>query len=120
VEVKVKRGKEKKEMKKKDFTPLSLSLSLILFLQVMIFYEIVDLEMLLDTTDDPIADIVNAACSDIVAFVAVRDYSAFVGAYLILLSFFSSYFPLFLSSLSLSLSTQRMLAASVSWRRTGS
>ena len=45
----------------------------------MIFYEIVDLEMLLDATDDPIADIVNAACSDIVAFVAVKDYSTFIG-----------------------------------------
>lgn len=46
--------------------------------KIMIFYEIVDLEKLLDTTDDPIADMVNAACSDIVSFVAARNYATFV------------------------------------------
>mmetsp|Transcript_32165 Transcript_32165/g.44087 ORF Transcript_32165/g.44087 Transcript_32165/m.44087 type:complete len:416 (+) Transcript_32165:22-1269(+) len=46
--------------------------------KVMIFYEIEDLEKMLDTTDDPIADIVNASCSDIVSFVSSIDYISFV------------------------------------------
>ena len=46
--------------------------------KVMIFYEIVDLERMLDTTEDPVADMVNAACSDIVSFVSSMDYCSFV------------------------------------------
>ena len=47
-------------------------------IKVMIFYEIVDLEKMLDTTEDPVADMVNAACSDIVSFVSSLDYCSFV------------------------------------------
>jgi hypothetical protein len=46
--------------------------------KIMIFYEITDLEKMLDMTMDPIADMVNAACSDIVSFVAARNYATFV------------------------------------------
>jgi len=46
--------------------------------KVMIFYEITDLEKMLDSTEDPVADMVNAACSDIVSFVSSMDYCAFV------------------------------------------
>ena len=46
--------------------------------KVMIFYEIADLERMLDTTEDPVADMVNAACSDIVSFVSSMDYCSFV------------------------------------------
>jgi len=32
----------------------------------MIFYEIVDIEKMLDSTQDPIADIINSLCADVI------------------------------------------------------
>lgn len=46
--------------------------------KVMIFYELTDLELMLDTTPDPIGDFINAVCGDVVAFCAVRGYEEFV------------------------------------------
>lgn len=44
----------------------------------MIFYELTNLELMLDTTPDPIGDFINAVCGDVVAFCAVRGYEEFV------------------------------------------
>jgi hypothetical protein len=46
--------------------------------KVMIFYELTNLELMLDTTPDPIGDFINAVCGDVVAFCAVRGYEEFV------------------------------------------
>lgn len=46
--------------------------------KVMIFYRVLDVEEMLDNTDDPIADFVNAACADIISFCAARSYEEFV------------------------------------------
>ena len=46
--------------------------------KIMIFYEIIDVGRMLDSTNDPIADIINSACSDVVSFVSARDYVKFV------------------------------------------
>ena len=44
----------------------------------MIFYELTNLELMLDTTPDPIGDFINAVCGDVVAFCAIRTYEDFV------------------------------------------
>jgi hypothetical protein len=43
----------------------------------MIFFELADIERMLDTTHDPIGDFVNAATSDVVAFVGRQDFDGF-------------------------------------------
>ena len=43
----------------------------------MIFFELVDVERMLDTTHDPIGDFVNAATSDVVDFTGKHDFEAF-------------------------------------------
>jgi len=45
-----------------------------LTLQVMLFFEIVDIETMLDRTHDPIADFCNAVSSDLVEFAASRTF----------------------------------------------
>ena len=46
--------------------------------KLMIFFEINDVEKMLDSTHDPIADFINAAASDTVAFCAVLTYEEFL------------------------------------------
>ena len=48
--------------------------------KLMIFYELVDVEMMLDATSDPVADFVNAASADVVAFCSAQSYEAFLPA----------------------------------------
>lgn len=48
--------------------------------KVMIFYELKKLELMLDITQDPIGDFINAVCGDVVAFCASRSYEEFVAA----------------------------------------
>jgi hypothetical protein len=43
-------------------------------IRLMIFFELIDIERMLDTTHDPIGDFVNAATSDVVAFVGKYDF----------------------------------------------
>jgi hypothetical protein len=43
----------------------------------MIFFELLDIERMLDTTHDPIGDFVNAATSDVVAFTGRFDFESF-------------------------------------------
>jgi hypothetical protein len=49
----------------------------VLMIRLMIFFELVDIERMLDTTHDPIGDFVNAATSDVVAFIGRHDFESF-------------------------------------------
>jgi hypothetical protein len=46
-------------------------------IRLMIFFELIDIERMLETTHDPIGDFVNAATSDVVAFVGRFDFETF-------------------------------------------
>jgi hypothetical protein len=46
----------------------------LLTLHIMIFFELVDIEKMLDSTNDPISDMVNAANADVMTFGASRTY----------------------------------------------
>jgi hypothetical protein len=46
-------------------------------IRLMIFFELTNIERMLDTTHDPIGDFVNAATSDVVAFVGRYDFENF-------------------------------------------
>jgi hypothetical protein len=43
----------------------------------MIFFELIDIERMLDTTHDPIGDFVNAATSDVVEFTSKHTFESF-------------------------------------------
>ncbi|MFO0910411.1 MAG: hypothetical protein U0794_19045 [Isosphaeraceae bacterium] len=49
----------------------------VLTIRLMIFFELVDINTMLDTTHDPIGDFVNAASSDVVDFVGRYDFESF-------------------------------------------
>ena len=49
----------------------------LIVVQVMIFFELVDIERMLDQTHDPIADFINAATSDVIDFAASRTFERF-------------------------------------------
>ncbi|MEZ6090278.1 MAG: hypothetical protein R3C05_20075 [Pirellulaceae bacterium] len=49
----------------------------VLTIRLMIFFELVDIEKMLDTTHDPIGDFINAATSDVVDFTGKRSFEAF-------------------------------------------
>ena len=49
----------------------------LLTLQVMIFFELTDIQKMLDQTHDPIADFINAVTADVIDFAAARDFNAF-------------------------------------------
>lgn len=49
----------------------------VLTIRLMIFFELLDIEKMLDTTHDPIGDFVNAATSDAVEFVGRHDFESF-------------------------------------------
>ncbi|XP_067674231.1 uncharacterized protein [Haliotis asinina] len=46
--------------------------------KLMMFYELVDIEKMLNATRDPIADFVNCLCADVVTFASQRTYMAFI------------------------------------------
>ena len=50
----------------------------LLTVQLMIFFQLKDIEKMLDNTHDPIADFINAAASDVVAFCAKLTYEQFL------------------------------------------
>lgn len=45
--------------------------------QVMIFFELVNIELMLDQTHDPVADFINAVTADVIDFAASRAFDAF-------------------------------------------
>lgn len=57
-----------KELRTKDDALLTLN--------IMIFFELVDIEKMLDATNDPISDMINSVNADIMTFAAERTYEA--------------------------------------------
>ncbi len=49
----------------------------VLIIRLMIFFELIDIEKMLDTTHDPIGDFINAATSDVVEFTGKRSFEQF-------------------------------------------
>ncbi|MBZ5709130.1 hypothetical protein [Nannocystis pusilla] len=49
----------------------------VITVRLMIFFELVDIELMLATTHDPIGDFVNAATSDVVDFLGRHDLASF-------------------------------------------
>src|SRR4029077_5134891 len=49
----------------------------VLTIRLMIFFELADIERVLETTHDPIGDFANAATSDVVAVVGKYDFETF-------------------------------------------
>src|SRR5262249_57955670 len=49
----------------------------VLTVRLMLFFELADIERMLDTTHDPIGDFVNAATSDVVDFTGRHDFESF-------------------------------------------
>ena len=49
----------------------------LLTVQVMIFFELLDIEKMLDQTHDPIADFINAVTADVIDFAAGRPFEKF-------------------------------------------
>jgi hypothetical protein len=49
----------------------------LLVVRLMIFFELVDVQTMLDQTHDPIADFINAVSADVIDFVAARSFDRF-------------------------------------------
>ncbi|MEZ4650416.1 MAG: hypothetical protein R3E97_16850 [Candidatus Eisenbacteria bacterium] len=49
----------------------------LLIVQLMVFFELVDVEQMLDQTHDPIADFLNAVTADMIYFAASRPFETF-------------------------------------------
>lgn len=49
----------------------------VLTIRLMIFFELADIDRMLDTTRDPIGDFINAATSDVVEFTSKRSFEQF-------------------------------------------
>jgi hypothetical protein len=49
----------------------------VLTIRLMLFFELIDIERMLDTTHDPIGDFVNAATSDVVEFTGKHTFESF-------------------------------------------
>jgi len=49
----------------------------VLIVRLMIFFELLDIEKMLDATHDPIGDFINAATSDVVEFTGKRTFDQF-------------------------------------------
>ena len=49
----------------------------VLTVRLMLFFELLDIEKMLETTHDPIGDFVNAATSDVVEFSSRHDFESF-------------------------------------------
>ncbi len=60
-----------------DVSDVRTSDDALLTVRLMIFFELADIERMLDATHDPIGDFVNAATSDVVAFVGRQDFDGF-------------------------------------------
>lgn len=51
----------------------------LLVIKVMVFFELTDIERMLDQTHDPVADFINALSADVVDFASGNDFDAFKG-----------------------------------------
>jgi hypothetical protein len=60
-----------------DVTDVRTSDDAVLTIRLMIFFELLDIATMLETTHDPIGDFVNAATSDVVDFTGRHDFESF-------------------------------------------
>jgi hypothetical protein len=60
-----------------DVTDVRTADDAVLMIRLMIFFELVDIERMLEATHDPIGDFINAATSDVVDFTSRRTFEAF-------------------------------------------
>jgi hypothetical protein len=60
-----------------DVTDVRTADDAVLTIRLMIFFELIDIERMLEATHDPIGDFVNAATSDVVAFTGKYDFEQF-------------------------------------------
>ena len=60
-----------------DVTDVRTSDDAVLTVRLMLFFELLDIERMLETTHDPIGDFVNAATADVVEFVGRFDFESF-------------------------------------------
>src|SRR5262249_299485 len=60
-----------------DVTDVRTADDALLTVRLMIFFELLDIERMLDTTHDPIGDFVNATTSDVVEFVGRHNFESF-------------------------------------------
>jgi hypothetical protein len=60
-----------------DVTDVRTADDAVLTIRLMIFFELTDIERMLDTTHDPIGDFVNAATSDVIEFTGRYDFESF-------------------------------------------
>lgn len=61
-----------------DVTEVRTNDDILIEIQLMVFYEFVDVETMLNGSTDPIADMVNAVASDVIAFVSALSYQDFL------------------------------------------
>ncbi|XP_059178290.1 uncharacterized protein LOC131957472 [Physella acuta] len=50
----------------------------LLRVKLMMFYELTDIEKMLTSTKDPMADFINCLCADVIAFTARKSYEEFI------------------------------------------
>ena len=60
-----------------DVTDVRTADDAVITVRLMIFFELIDIERMLDATHDPIGDFVNAATSDVVGFTGRHDFEQF-------------------------------------------
>jgi hypothetical protein len=60
-----------------DVTDVRTADDAVLTIRLMIFFQLTDIERMLDSTHDPIGDFVNAATSDVVDFLGRHDFESF-------------------------------------------
>jgi MshEN domain len=60
-----------------DVTDVRTADDAVLTIRLMIFFELLDIERMLDTTHDPIGDFINAATSDVVDFMGRHSFESF-------------------------------------------
>jgi MshEN domain len=60
-----------------DVTDVRTGDDAVLTIRLMIFFELLDIERMLDTTHDPIGDLINAATSDVVDFTGRHSFESF-------------------------------------------
>jgi hypothetical protein len=60
-----------------DVTDVRTADDAVLTIKLMIFFELTDMERMLDTTHDPVGDFINAATSDVVDFCGHRTFEEF-------------------------------------------
>ena len=60
-----------------DVTDVRTADDAVLTIKLMVFFELLDIEKMLDTSHDPIGDFVNATTSDVVDFTGRHDFESF-------------------------------------------